>query len=325
VTSANTKPVLVTIGDPNGIGPEIAVKAAATLHEDPRYRPVLLGDDYIVAPLADALGFGLQTDRSKWGSTAKTIDLFVINAMPPANYVPGTVNAAAGRATVSYVEAALALLADGAGRGVIGCPHSETAVNASGRVFSGYPNLLSELLKTGPDSVFLMLVGGGLRVVHVTLHEGINSALRRLNSELIEKAALAADSALRDLGVAKPRVGVFGINPHAGENGLFGDEDNRIVAPAIQKLREQGVDAHGPEGADTMLARDGFDAYVAMYHDQGHIPVKLLAGRKASALSIGADTLFSSVGHGAAFDIAGKNCADPEAVIRAIKLVGGAK
>lgn len=318
-------PVLVTIGDPNGIGPEIATKAAITLYEDPLYRPVLVGDRHVVATLATPLGFDLETDRLRWGSREKTIDLCVTDAMLPADFDPGVVKAAAGRATVAYVEAALALMAGGVGRGVVGCPHSETAVNTSGRVFSGYPNLLSELLKTGPDSVFLMLVGGGLRVVHVTLHEGIDAALKRLTPELIEKSVLVTDSALKDLGIDTPKIGLFGINPHAGEDGLFGDEEDRIIMPAIGKLRDQGIDVHGPEGADTMLARKGFDAFIAMYHDQGHIPVKLLAGRKASALSIGAGVLFSSVGHGAAFDIAGKNCADPEAVIRAIKLIGGAK
>lgn len=322
--SAKSNQVLLTIGDPNGIGPEIAVKAAAALCKDSRYRPIIIGDEYIVEPLARSLGFDLQTVQKNWGGNTKSIDLYTIDTLPQADYNPGVVDAAAGKATVDYVEAALKLLSDGFGRGVVGCPHSETAVNASGRVFSGYPNLLSELLKTGPDSIFLMLVGGGLRVVHVTLHESISTALKRITPELIERAVLVAHSALQQLGIEKPRIGLFGINPHAGENGLFGNEDDKIVFPTVQKLREQGIDAWGPEGADTMLAREGFDAFIAMYHDQGHIPVKLLAGRKSAALSIGGSTLFSSVGHGAAFDIAGKNLADPEAVIRAIKLVGGA-
>ena len=324
MTGVNISPVLVTIGDPNGIGPEVAIKAAVELYQDPCYRPVLIGDEHVVAPLASGFGFVVQTDLSKWGGTSRTIDLYDASAMPSAEFAPGKVSAAAGGATVAYVDSALKLVANGSGRGIVGCPHSETAVNASGRVFSGYPNLLSELLKTGPDSIFLMLVGGGLRIVHVTLHESIKSALDRLTPDLVERAVLATDAALRELGVNRPRIGLFGVNPHAGENGLFGNEDDHIAVPAVRKLREQGIDAHGPEGADTMLARDGFDAFVAMYHDQGHIPVKLLAGRKSAALSIGSNTLFSSVGHGAAFDIAGKNCADPEAVIRAIKLVGGA-
>jgi 4-hydroxy-L-threonine phosphate dehydrogenase PdxA len=315
--------VLVTIGDPNGIGPEIAAKAAISLHDDAACRPVIVGDRHIVEPLADTMGFRVETSRADWGRRGKTIDLCGVEGIAPLDYLPGTVSAAAGRATVAYVQTAVQLLHDGVGRAIVACPHSEMAVNSSGRRFSGYPNLLSELLGTGPDSIFLMLAGGGLRIVHATLHEGIRSALERLTPRLIEDAAAAADRALWDLGFKNPRIGLFGINPHAGEHGLFGDEDDRIVCPAVESLRARGIDAAGPEGADTMLAREGFDAFVAMYHDQGHIPVKLRAGRASSALSIGGGLLFSSVGHGAAFDIAAKNIADPEGVIRAIRLVGG--
>lgn len=316
-------PVLVTIGDPNGVGPEIAVKAAISLYDDARFRPVLIGDRHIIEPLAKAFGFGVETNQSNWGSRGNSVDLFAVNIITPADYSPGTVCAAAGRATVEYVETALKLLKDKLGRAIVCCPHSETAVNNSGRVFSGYPSLLSDFLGTGADSVFLMLVGGGMRIVHVTLHEAIRTALARLTPELIENAVIATDEALRNLGVEKPRIGLFGINPHAGENGLFGDEDERIVLPAVKRLLGRGIDVVGPEGADTMLGRGNFDAFAAMYHDQGHIPIKLKAGRKASALSIGGGILFSSVGHGAAFDIAGQSKAEPEAVIQAIKLVGG--
>ena len=317
-------PVLVTIGDPNGVGPEIAVKAAISLYDAGNFRPVLIGDRQIIGPLVGAENFSLETKRSQWGGNSKTVDFYDAAEMLYSEYEPGTICASAGRATIGYVEIALFLLEQKFGRAIVGCPHSETAVNKSGRVFSGYPNLLSELLGTGSDSVFMMLVGGGLRIVHATLHEAIGIALDRLTPELIENAAVAADRALRDLGIENPRIGLFGINPHAGENGLFGNEDELIVAPAVEKLIARGINAVGPEGADTMLMRKDIDVFVAMYHDQGHIPIKLMAGRNASALSIGGDVLFSSVGHGAAFDIAGKNTADPEPLIRAIRLVGGA-
>jgi 4-hydroxythreonine-4-phosphate dehydrogenase len=184
---------------------------------------------------------------------------------------------------------------------------------------------MARLADLPEDHVFLMLVGGGVRIVHATLHERLQDALRRLTPELIVRAADAAAEALCALGLGRPRIGVFGINPHAGEGGLFGDDATRVTLPAVEQLRARGLDVHGPVGADLMLSqREGFDAFVAMYHDQGHIPVKLLAGRGASALSIGAGTLFSSVGHGAAFDIAGKGEADPEAVMRTIALLCGA-
>jgi len=325
VSDARRPPVLVTIGDPNGIGPEIALKAAVALCADPEFRPLVIGERYIVEPLVEQAGLSLETNPQEWGTSDTSVDLYPVDFMPRDAYAPGTVCAPAGKATVNYVQTAIALMKDGTGRGIVGCPHSETAVNASGRVFSGYPNLLSQLLGTGPDSIFLMLVGGGLRIVHVTLHEGINTALKRLTPELIERAVVTAEKGLRELGIERPRIGLFGINPHASENGLFGEEDRLIVMPAVESLLKRGLDVVGPEGADTMLVRDGFDAFVAMYHDQGHIPVKLIGGRQVAAVSIGGGALFSSVGHGAAFDIAGQNTADPGAVLRAIKLVGGTR
>jgi len=197
VSDARRPPVLVTIGDPNGVGPEIAVKAAVALCTDPEFRPLVIGERYIAEPLVERAGFRLETDPKKWGTSDKSVDLYPVDFVPRDAFAPGTVCASAGQATVNYVETAITLMKDGAGRGIVGCPHSETAVNASGRVFSGYPNLLSELLGTGPDSIFLMLVGGGLRVVHVTLHEGINTALKRLTPELIERAVITAEKGLR--------------------------------------------------------------------------------------------------------------------------------
>ncbi|WP_223262676.1 PdxA family protein [Sphingobium sp. SCG-1] len=315
--------MLVAIGDPNGIGPEVAVKAAVSLRDDADLRPVIVGERHIVEPLARDAGFEIELESDRWGRQAGALDLLDVACIGPDDYQPGSVSAAAGRATIAYVEASLGLIREGCGRALVACPHSETAVNSSGRSFSGYPNLLAELLGTGADSVFLMLVGGGLRIVHVTLHEGIGTALGRLTPDLIERTVRAADASLRLLGIVRPRIGVFGINPHAGEHGLFGDEDERIVVPALERLRASGIDVDGPEGADIILVREGYDAFVAMYHDQGHIPVKLMAGRQAAGLSIGGGLLFSSVGHGAAFDIAGKGVADPAATIRAIRLVGG--
>lgn len=323
MTTASRKQVIVTVGDPNGIGPEVAVKAAAALHDKPDLRPVVVGDLHLVKPISDKLGFGICLEPAQWGGNARSIDLCNVAGIDVAKLNPGAPSAAAGAATVAYVQEAIGLVRAGAGRGIVACPHSEVSVNASGRQFSGYPSLLSELLGAGPDSVFLMLVGGGMRVVHATLHERIHGALDRLTPELVERAANAAHEALRSLGIEAPRIGIFGINPHAGEGGLFGDDDLKVVAPAVAALRAGGIDAHGPEGADVMLLRPGYDAFVAMYHDQGHIPVKLKAGRATAAMSIGAGITFSSVGHGAAFDIAGKDSANCEGVLTAIRLIGG--
>jgi 4-hydroxythreonine-4-phosphate dehydrogenase len=330
VTVALRPRVLLTVGDPNGVGPELAVKAAAALAGDPNLAPVVVGDRYVVEPWAASTGLRIRaTDGSHAVAAAEhgVLDLLPVAALPDGELLPGTVSAEAGAATVAYLRAAVDAVARGRGRAIVACPHSETAVNAAGIPFSGYPGLLAQFSGIDPDRVFLMLVGGGLRIVHATLHERLGDALDRLTPELVEAAGRAAAEFLVASGVTSPRIGVFGINPHAGEGGLFGDDDERITVPAVEALRRSGIDATGPLGADLLLGpdrRNAIDACVAIYHDQGHIPVKLLAGRTASALSVGAGLVFSSVGHGAAFDIAGRGVADPEAVLRAVRLVGGA-
>ena len=317
--------IALTIGDPNGIGPEIAVKAAAKLAREGGPAVVLVGDEFVVRFYADLCAKDL-TIRSFDGvaRVPNGLRLLAVDALPRVAFSPGTPLAAGGRATVDYVAAAMRFVNDGHAAAIVACPHSETNVNAAGTPFSGYPSLLARLMNVPEDEVFLMLVGGGLRIVHVTLHERLHTALGRITSELIERATRTADAALRKLNIEQPRIGLFGINPHAGEGGLFGDDDDRITVPAAKRLQALGLNVEGPIGADLMLGRCDFDAFVAMYHDQGHIPVKLLAGRNSAALSIGSGLLFSSVGHGSAFDIAGRGVAKPEAVLRSIQLLGGA-
>jgi 4-hydroxy-L-threonine phosphate dehydrogenase PdxA len=317
------KTIALTIGDPNGIGPEIAVKAAAALPGNKDVRIILVGDEHVVRHYGERCAHDAKFQRFADGSsTDGAILLHPVEALPSACFRPGQIDAAAGRATIAYVEAAIGLVRESTADAIVGCPHNETAVNAAGIPFSGYPGLIARLTGTPEDRVFMMLVGGGLRILHATLHERIHHALARLTPDLIEEAGLACADTLRRLGVADPRIGIFGINPHAGENGLFGDDDDHITAPAVARLRQTGIMAEGPVGADIILGRKDIDGFVAIYHDQGHIPVKLLAGRNASALSVGAGVLFSSVGHGSAFDIAGQNKADPSAVLRTLRLIG---
>jgi 4-hydroxythreonine-4-phosphate dehydrogenase len=317
----SAKTIALTIGDPNGIGPEIAVKAAATLLGNADVRVILIGDEYVVRHYGERCAPGAQF-RNFTHAARDAIALHAVDALPALQFRPGQIEGAAGRATVAYVEAAIGLVRDGVADAIVGCPHNETAVNAAGIPFSGYPSLIARLTGTPEDKVFMMLVGGGLRILHATLHERIHHALARLTPDLIEEAGQACAATLKQLGVADPRIGVFGINPHAGENGLFGDDDDHITAPAVERLRKAGIRAEGPVGADIILGRKDIDGFVAIYHDQGHIPVKLLAGRNASALSVGAGVLFSSVGHGSAFDVAGQSKADPAAVLRTLRLIG---
>lgn len=304
------KRIAIAIGDPNGVGPEIAVKAAAAAGS--ALEPVLVGDDFVI--------------REYVARFAPQASLAVapVHALERDAFAPGNCDPRAGSATVEYVRAAVRMCEHGDVDAIIACPQSETAINAAGIPFSGYPGLLAELTGTPPDKVFLMLVARGLRIAHVTLHESVRAALARLTPALVVEAGLAALAAAKRLGIAKPRLGVMGINPHAGENGLFGDEDERVTKPAVAELQRRGAAAEGPAGADLLLSQRRHDVYLAMFHDQGHIPVKLLSPLRSSALAIGTPVLFSSVGHGCAYDIAGKGVADPASVAETLALLATA-
>ena len=310
-----TRRLALTLGDPHGIGPEIALKALSRLSPAQRAHITLYGPKAALVAMAPICGLedlmptlnhqecGSLTESPRWGEVC----------------------AQGGKSAVDSATAALQDAKRGLVDAVIACPHHETAIAQAGITFSGYPSLVAQVCGLAQDEVFLMLVGAGLRIVHVTLHESVGRALARLTPDLVVRAATAGLQACALLGYEQPRMAVFGINPHASENGLFGEEDQRITQPAVQQLRAQGWQVDGPVGGDVLLAQRSHDVYLAMFHDQGHIPIKLLAPHSASALSIGAGALLSSVGHGSAMDIAGRGVASEEAVLRTIALLSGAK
>lgn len=302
----------ITLGDPNGIGPEIAIKAAQHFASHDKIRPLLVGDGFVIEDTANRLGLD---------ATPAFIDA---PGLDPVGYAPGKLDPRAGKATVAYAAAAVQLAREGRIDAIVGCPHSETAVNRAGIAFSGYPGLIADLTDTPRGQVFMMLTAKGLHITHTTLHESVSQALARLSPDLVVAAARATVSTARLLGIAAPRLGVFGINPHAGEDGLFGDEDERITKPAVARLKAEGIAADGPVGADLLLSQRQHDFYLAMFHDQGHIPIKLISPLRASALTIGVPVLFASVAHGCAFDIAGKGTADATGVIETLELLAGA-
>jgi len=316
-TPARPRAIGIVLGDPNGIGPEIAMRAACAVGADPGGpRPVLIGDAHIVESHAALLGLSDEA-RARF-------DVHDVPALPPADWRPGSVDARAGAATVAYVGAAVRLCQEGGLAAIAAGPHSETAVNAAGIPFSGYSGLIADLTSTPRDRTFLMLEACGLRIVHATLHERLADAVARLAPELVVAAARAAHATVRGLGIDDPRACVLGINPHAGENGLFGDDDERVGRPAVALLRQGGMKADGPVGADLALAERRHDFYIAMFHDQGHIAVKMLSPKGATALVAGAPVLFASVGHGAAFDIAGQGKADASALTATVRMLAEA-
>jgi 4-hydroxy-L-threonine phosphate dehydrogenase PdxA len=322
VTARAVKRIALAIGEPNGIGPEIAVKAAAALHGH-GVELVLVGDAFVLKHYAQRHAPQLPLVAFDADTSAPGLLFVDVAALPVDAFRPGEILAAAGAATIAYVRAAVELARQGLADAVIGCPHSETSVHRAGIAFSGYPGLIAQLTSTPEDRVFLLLVSPELRIGHVTLHERLHDALGRMTPALVVDAAVAVIEATRALGIAQPRLGVFGINPHAGEDGLFGDDDQAINVPAVARLREMGYVVDGPAGADVMLSQRKHDVYLAMYHDQGHIPIKLLSPLTASAMSVGSGIVFSSVGHGCAFDIAGQGVADPKAALRTVRMLAG--
>ena len=306
--------IALSLGDPNGIGPEIVLKALEALRGEDRLAVTVFGAQAVLERAAAATG--LQ-------ALLPALQLRPCGEIPAAAARWGEVNAEAGASAIACATAALQACRAGEFDAVVAGPHHETAIARAGIAFSGYPSLVARVCGQPEGSVFLLLVGGGLRIVHVTLHESVATALARITPELVVAATQAGVRGCRMLGVAQPRIALFGINPHASEGTLFGPEDAQRTEPAAAQLRAQGLDITGPQGADVLLAGRAHDLYVAMLHDQGHIPVKLLAPQAASALSIGADALLASTGHGSAMDIAGTGTARPDALLRSLRLVAG--
>lgn len=312
--------IAVSIGDPHGIGPEIAVRAAAH-YCGSDIQPILVGDQQVIAHYVERLAPQLSLMNFLEDSSGSGISFVDAPSLPKDMFNPGELSPLAGKATVDYVTRAVQMVRQGQVRAIVGCPHSETAINSAGIEFSGYPSLIARLMGVPDDQVFLMLVAQEMRIAHVTLHESVAHALKHMNVDLIVQAGIAAARATQRLGIQNPKLGVFGINPHAGEGGLFGHEDQEVTLPAVMKMRDLGIEASMPTGGDVLLGQRKHDVYLAMFHDQGHIPIKVVSPLWSSALAIGTDLQFSSVGHGSAFDIAGKGLADPTSVIQTLQLL----
>ena len=304
--------IAIAIGDPAGIGPEIAIKASLSRKVRNICDPVLVGDYEVLARYAHTLRKPTPKD---------IVDVGAINV----NFLtPGESDAACGRAIIEYASKAVDLAEAGDVHAVVACPQTQSSIKAAGVEFDGYPSWLARRRGTNADDVFMMLVSDRFRIAHATLHLGIRNALDIIDTARILRVLNATNGVLQRIGIERPRVAVSGINPHASEDGLFGSEEAEIILPAIEKARAAGIDANGPFGADTMYLDKNFDAYVVMYHDQGHIPAKLVGFDGTAAFAIGTPLLFSSVAHGSALDIAGRGKANANALIWTITQISGA-
>jgi 4-phospho-D-threonate 3-dehydrogenase / 4-phospho-D-erythronate 3-dehydrogenase len=296
--------------------------AHASVYE--QCRPVVIGD---VARLQDAgKRAGVELDvraieRPADGQFRQGVVDCIDLKLIPADLPYGKLSPIAGDAAYQYIARAVELTSSDELDAICTAPLNKEALHAGGHIFPGHTEMLAHL--TGIDEVSMMLVAPNLRVIHVTTHIGLLDAIRKIEPGLVERTIARAHETLVRAGIANPRIGVCGINPHAGENGLFGygEEEEKII-PAVQKLQAQGWDVEGPLPADTLFFRAGrgdFDCVVAMYHDQGHGPVKVMGLEAGVNVTVGLPVIRTSVDHGTAFDIAGKGIADERSLLEAFK------
>jgi 4-phospho-D-threonate 3-dehydrogenase / 4-phospho-D-erythronate 3-dehydrogenase len=317
--------IAVTMGDGAGIGPEVVVRALLDPQVSSTTQCVVVGD---AARLRTAAGLvGLDPEIVTVDTVAEAqftpnrinvIDL----ALLPEDLPFGELSAVAGDAAYHYIRVASELALAGDVQAICTAPLNKEALHAGGHIFPGHTELLAKLTDTG--EVSMMLSTPKVKVIHVTTHIGLIDAVERIEPGLVERTIRRGHQALVDAGVPAPKIGVCGINPHAGENGLFGrGEEEDKIAPGVATCQADGIDVHGPLPADTLFflaGRGDYDLVVAMYHDQGHGPVKILGLEAGVNITVGLPVIRTSVDHGTAFDIAGKGIADHRSMVEALRL-----
>jgi 4-hydroxythreonine-4-phosphate dehydrogenase len=317
--------IAMTMGDAAGIGPEIIMKSLAHADLYDLCKPLVIGDALRLQKAGRIIGKelvvrSLTTDQIEdalyIAGTVDCIDLKLI----PDDLPWGKLSAIAGDAAFRYMEIAAMLALSGKIQAICTAPLNKEALHAGGHKFPGHTEMLAAL--TGTPEVSMMLSTPKMRVIHVTTHIGLIDAIAKIEPGLVERTIARGYEALRRAGIANPRISICGINPHAGENGLFGHgEEAEKIEPAVAACRAKGWDVEGPLPADTLFfraQRGDFDLVVAMYHDQGHGPVKVLGLESGVNITIGLPVIRTSVDHGTAFDIAGTGRAEEGSMIQAI-------
>lgn len=322
---ADNRPVIATtMGDGAGIGPEITVAALLDEAVQRRSRPIVVGDARRLEQAASILGLNAEivsidhvSDATAIPHRINVIDLKLL----PEDLPWGRLSAAAGDAAYHYVRVASELAMAGEVDAICTAPLNKEALHAAGHLYPGHTELLAQL--TGTSEVSMLLSTPRVKVIHVTTHIGLIDAIAKIEPGLVERTIRRGHTAMQGAGIERPRIGVCAINPHAGENGLFGyGEEEHKIAPAVRLLRAEGFDVHGPLPADTAFflgGRGDYDLIVAMYHDQGHGPVKVLGIEAGTNITVGLPVIRTSVDHGTAFDIAGKGVADSRSMIEALR------
>ena len=317
--------VAITLGDPAGTGPEIILKALAQPDVRALGRMLIVGDAATLDRAQTYTGTQLRLRAVSSPEAARfdsdVLDVLDLKNVDLANLTVGKVSPMAGHAAYEYVKTAAELALAGRVDAIVTSALNKAALNAAGHHFDGHTGLLAEVCKA--PGATMMLVADKLRVTHVSTHVSLRQAIDRVRTERILKVLQLTHDAVRRLGIEKPKLAVAGLNPHAGEGGLFGDEEEKYIAPAIAQARTLGLDASGPWPGDTVFFRTlqgEFDGAVAMYHDQGHVAAKMLGIWRGVNVTLGLPIIRTSVEHGTDFSNAGTGRGDPRSLIEAIKL-----
>ena len=314
----------ITMGDPSGVGPEVICKALNDMSAEQRARIRVFGNRDVLQRAAKVVG--AELDFSERSNSISVEHIPFDGEIPPF----GKLDAKAGDASFRYIESSVRAAQSGDIGCIVTAPINKEALNSAGHHYDGHTGMLAAL--TGSKSSFMLLASERMSVIHVSTHVALRGAIERAKTKRILDTIRAGYSHFRRIGVANPKIAVAGINPHCGENGLFGTEDDEQIAPAVVAARAEGIDAVGPVSADTVFHKaynGAFDLVVAQYHDQGHIPMKLVAFDTTVNVSLGLPIDRTSVDHGTAFDIAGTGKANHvnmhAAIAYAQKLAGTPK
>jgi 4-hydroxythreonine-4-phosphate dehydrogenase len=312
----------ITIGDPSGIGPEITLKALKS-NNDYLNHTIIFGTLSIMEHYRDLLNITTpinvidDVSQFKQGS----LNLFNVVDLPLAEIPIGEVSATSGDAAYQYLDVAIKLSLAGKIGPVVTAPLNKEALHLGGHNFDGHTEIFATLTKT--KKYTMMLWSEKLSVVHVSTHVALRKACDLVKKERVMECIDLAQAALLKLGIQQPRIAVAGLNPHSGEAGLFGNEDIEEITPAVEQKQQEGLNVTGPVPPDTVFrsaANGDYDIVVAMYHDQGHIPMKILAFDEGVNVTLGLPIIRTSVDHGTAFNIAGKGIANEQSMLEAIKL-----
>jgi len=316
------KPIVITMGDPSGVGAEVTVKALASLPSQDRSNYRVIGDRLTLERALAACAIDLPI--AEFGTAAPVGAISVIHV--PVEGLPatfGTLSAACGEASFRFIERAVEMSMQGDAACIVTAPINKAALNSAGHHYDGHTGMLAHL--TGAKSSWMLLASPTLNVLHVSTHVSLRDAIGRATPDRVLATIRTGHVHLRRMGIETPRIAVAGINPHCGESGLFGDEDDIQIAPGVAMAKAEGINVEGPIPADTVYHRantGSFDLVIAQYHDQGHIPIKLIAFDTAVNVSLGLPIDRCSVDHGTAFDIAGTGKANHVNMLAALDYAG---